>query len=107
MIERLEPEELRDLLANGGRVRLIDVREEEEWRICRLPGAELLPLSRFAEWAPDFEPGPGRCVLYCHHGVRSLRAAAALAAQGVEGLADLRGGIEAWRQRVDPSLPAY
>lgn len=88
--------------------RLIDVREQEEWDICRIAGAELLPLSAFGALAPDRLKEPAEPLLiYCHHGVRSRRVAHFLVQQGFADVANLSGGIEAWSLEVDPAVPRY
>ena len=88
--------------------RLIDVREQDEWELCRIEGAELLPLSAFGALAPDRLKDPEEPLLiYCHHGVRSRRVADFLASQGFAELANLSGGIEAWSCEVDPAVPRY
>jgi len=109
MIENLQPQTLRDWMRESRPFRLLDVREEMEWRIARLPGAELRPLSTLPQWleseatAQDSRP----IVVYCHHGVRSARACAALAAHGAADVRNLAGGIERWSLEVDPGVPRY
>ncbi len=87
---------------------LIDCREEDEWRHCRIEGATLVPLSRFAESAP-LDPGSERrpAVVYCHHGMRSLRATQWLRQKGRPLTWSLAGGIDAWSAEIDPSVPRY
>ena len=95
-------------LASSEPPRLIDVREEEEWSICRLPGAELIPLSRFAELAPQSLPDQDEPLLiYCHHGVRSARVAEYLAQNGFKHVTNLAGGIAAWAAEINPDMPRY
>jgi len=88
--------------------RLVDCREEDEYAFCRIEGAHLLPLSRFAHEAPaalDGDP-PHPAVVYCHHGVRSMRATVFLRDRGIPAWS-LAGGIEAWSTQVDPTVPRY
>lgn len=89
--------------------RLIDCREEDEWHICRIEGAELVPLSQFAELAQQRFTRPEEPVIvYCHHGMRSLRAASWLRQQGLALQAQsMRGGIAAWADEVDPEMARY
>jgi rhodanese-related sulfurtransferase len=95
-------------LASGEPPRLIDVREPEEWEICRLPSAELLPLSQFQTLAPAQLTDPTQPLLiYCHHGVRSAHVAEYLSKQGFTQVVNLGGGIDAWSREVDPSVPQY
>jgi len=116
----ITPFEVRDLLAGAGAAGLIlvDVREPDEWRICRLDGAVLMPLGEVEERAEevldmveDLAAGDGDAetpvVVYCHHGVRSLTATAVLQASGVRGARSLAGGIDQWSIAVDADVPRY
>ncbi|BDA49402.1 probable rhodanese-like/PpiC domain-containing protein 12, chloroplastic at C-terminar half [Coccomyxa sp. Obi] len=91
-------------------VQLVDVREEHEQAIASLPGFQLMPLSRFQEWAPVvtemLDPSKTTLVL-CHHGVRSFRAASFLAQQGFEDVRNISGGIDAYSRVADSSVPLY
>jgi rhodanese-related sulfurtransferase len=103
----ITPRELKDRLEKGEVLRLIDVREPDEWAVARLPGAELIPLGEFQRRAPvELEPGE-EIVLYCHHGMRSARAQGFLKAQGHANVLNLTGGIDAWSIQVDPAVPRY
>ncbi len=106
-IEQIDAPDLRRRLDAGEEIRLLDVREHPEWEICRIEGAELLPMSEIHRWQHELEPGEGPVVIYCHHGIRSLRVCAFLASQGHRGLLNLRGGIAAWRDQVDPGMAGY
>lgn len=88
--------------------RLIDCREESEWHVCHLPDAQLVPLSRFGELAPQvFANTQEHLIIYCHHGMRSLRAAQWLREYGFVHAQSMRGGIDAWADLVDPEMPRY
>ena len=90
------------------RVRWVDCREADEWQICHIEGAELMPLSRFQEQALLMLPDPKeRIVVYCHHGVRSLRATQWLRAQGYHRAQSLHGGIAQWADLLDPQMKRY
>jgi rhodanese-related sulfurtransferase len=102
----ISPSEFAERVARGERVRLIDVREPEEFALARVEGAELLPLSRFQEWAGALEAAE-EIVVMCHHGIRSAQVCAYLAAQGFTGMSNLAGGIERWSVEVDRSVPRY
>ncbi|GAA4376680.1 rhodanese-like domain-containing protein [Hymenobacter koreensis] len=103
----LTPEQLRDRLAAGENLQLIDVRQPEEFEYCRIEGSVLVPLddlARRAEEIADDRP----VVLICHHGVRSAQALAYLQHRHeLTNLLNLRGGIHAWSVRVDPNVPVY
>lgn len=98
------------LLTEKPAPRLIDCREEDEYGICRIKGSQLLPLSQFAETFVDVL-GPGardqRILVHCHHGGRSLRAVQFLRAKGYSQAQSVAGGIEAWSQEIDGSVPRY
>ena len=104
--ETISPAEFAARVARGERVRLLDVREPEEFELARVEGAELLPLSRFQEWVGALDPEQ-EIVVMCHHGVRSAQVCAYLAAQGFTKMVNLAGGIERWSWEVDRSVPRY
>lgn len=106
-MQQIHPRDLHALLQNEAELRLIDVREEEEFAYCRLPGAELFPLSRIHEWESSLAESSARLLIYCHHGVRSARVCARLRSLGHEEPINLAGGIERWAVEVDPSTPRY
>ncbi|GEM_PF-94921 len=103
---QIAPRELRALLDGPKPPRLLDVRTPEEWEIARLPEARLVDdaLGReiMEEWPKD-----AAIVLYCHVGERSLDAASYLIGHGFSNVHSLAGGIEAWSQDVDPTVPRY
>jgi rhodanese-related sulfurtransferase len=102
----ITPTEFVERRATGERVRLIDVREPEEFELARVEGAELLPLSRFQEWAGALDTEE-EIVVMCHHGIRSAHVCAYLAAQGFTRMSNLAGGIERWSHEVDRNVPRY
>nr|WP_308215647.1 rhodanese-like domain-containing protein [Polyangium jinanense] len=107
-MSQILPRELADAIAAGKPVYLIDVRKPWEHERAALPGSVLVPLDELTERADEIEPPPGALVVaYCHHGVRSLSAAALLERMGLPGVASLRGGIDAWSREIDPSIPRY
>ena len=102
----IDVEELKSWLDDGREVALLDVREPHEYRICHLEGSRLLPprelLYRWQELDAETPT-----VVYCHTGIRSAQAVMFLRHQGLARTTNLRGGIEAWSLRVDPSVPRY
>jgi rhodanese-related sulfurtransferase len=107
-IPEIGPTAAREWLDAPDAPRLIDVREQEEWEICRLPGAELLPLSRFAEeFSGTLRDPSEKLLIYCHHGMRSAHAAQFLKRQGYSDVVNLAGGIDAWSVEVDPAVRRY
>jgi rhodanese-related sulfurtransferase len=96
------------LRAGDEAVRLIDCREQDEWDICHIDGAELMPLTRFGEEADaKLQDTSQRLIIYCHHGMRSLRAASWLRQKGFAQTQSMAGGIAAWSDYVDPEMPRY
>ena len=95
-------------LPRDQRPRLIDCREADELTICQIAGNEWFPLGIFPTAGERLTTDRGRgIVVYCHHGMRSLRAASFLRAQGVEKAYSMRGGIEAWAEMIDPTTARY
>lgn len=106
------PRETRKLLDEGGNVLVIDVRLKPEWDFAHIKGSVLVPLdeleARAGEISAMVEENPTCAVLtLCHHGVRSLRAAAFLREQGIANVKSIAGGIEAWSLGADPTMPRY
>ncbi|MCC3157606.1 rhodanese [Hymenobacter sp. 15J16-1T3B] len=106
-LPELTPEQLRDRLAAGETLQLVDVRQPEEFEYCRIEGSQLIPLGELARRTDEIcEDQP--VVLICHHGVRSMQALAYLQHRhGRQNLLNLRGGIHAWSVKVDPTVPVY
>ena len=92
----------------GESIYLIDVRQPWEHDVARLPDDILVPLQELADRADEITPPAGALVVtYCHHGVRSINAAAILETLGHTNVASLAGGIDAWSQLVDPGVARY
>lgn len=108
MIAQIEPREAARRLADPSPPHLLDVREEEEHRIARVPGATLIPLGELAARLNEIAAWKNDEVLVlCHHGLRSAHAVAHLRASGFSKLYNVRGGIDLWSRTVDPSIPKY
>jgi adenylyltransferase/sulfurtransferase len=122
MPRQISVSELARLLTSGAPVRLVDVRASWEHARARLPDSTLIPLpeleERWSELLPaeaESQPAaeadrraPGALIVtYCHHGVRSLGAAALLEAKGLGPVVSLAGGIDAWSRLIDPAVPQY
>jgi molybdopterin/thiamine biosynthesis adenylyltransferase/rhodanese-related sulfurtransferase len=103
--------ELKQLIDSGAKdFVLLDVRNPNEYQIAQIPGSVLVPL-------PDIEQGAGvakvkellnghRLIAHCKMGGRSAKALGILKEAGIEGI-NVKGGITAWSQEVDPSVPQY
>lgn len=106
VVQNVTPGELAERLRRGDTLDVIDVREPYEWRIARIEGARLVPLSRLEAASSDLRRDR-EIVLYCHHGQRSRMAGEYLVAQGFDRVWNLTGGIARWSAEVDPSVPTY
>jgi adenylyltransferase/sulfurtransferase len=103
--------QLKELIDSGAKdFVLLDVRNPNEYQICQIPGSVLVPL-------PDIEHGAGvakvkellnghRLIAHCKMGGRSAKALGILKEAGIEGI-NVKGGITAWSEEVDPSVPQY
>jgi adenylyltransferase/sulfurtransferase len=109
MPQQISVDELARMLAAGEPVMLVDVRQPWEHQTAALSDSMLLPLPELEErWGEIEVAPPGALVVaYCHHGVRSLGAAAVLEANGLGPVASLAGGIDAWSRLIDPKVPRY
>ncbi len=99
-------QELKQRLDRREQLFVLDVRNPEEYQICRLPGTVLIPLpqlpQRFGELDKNRE-----IVVHCKSGMRSMKAIQFLRTHGFTKLKNLKGGIVAWSEQVDPSVPKY
>lgn len=103
----LTVEETRELLSrNPAGVALIDVREPFEADICRIEGAELIPLRQLPGQMTSL-PKDKHLLIYCHHGGRSLRATEFLRSQGFSDVSNVAGGIDAWAVHIEPGMQRY
>jgi len=99
-------DELKARMDRGDRPFLLDVREKVEYQIVRLEGGVLIPLGELVARQNELDPDR-EIVVYCHVGIRSGKATAFLRHKGFPLVRNLRGGIDEWAIRIDPSLPRY
>ncbi len=104
-VDDMSVEELKDRLAGADPPIVLDVREVEEHRICNIGGI-LIPLGVLPLRTGELNPGREIAVI-CHHGNRSRWAAAFLLQRGFTRVKNVAGGIDAWAQRIDPSMRRY
>lgn len=102
------PAELDAELKAGKKLVVVDVREQHEWDIANLGsrGSRLIPLGQLPERMGELDKNAD-LVVHCKSGARSAKAVDKLAEAGFSKVRNLRGGILAWREAVDPSLTAY
>ena len=106
----IEPAAVKQMMDNGKKFTLVDVRGQGEYEICRIDGSTLIPLDIIEEKKIEKLNGLKKAdeiVLHCKAGVRSLKAAKALIDIGFENVKSMRGGIEEWAETIDPSMPRY
>ncbi len=107
-IRQISVRDVNEMLKSGTPVLLLDVREPEEHAYCHLPGSVLMPLGELPTRWDELEVADGTpVVVYCHHGVRSLRGAGFLEHVGIKNVASMAGGIEEWSLTVDAAVPRY
>jgi rhodanese-related sulfurtransferase len=102
----IAPREVKQLIEGGREFLFVDVREPWEHQTSRIEGSTLIPLREIPANLARFEEVRD-IVLFCHHGMRSLDAAAWLRSQGVEGARSMAGGIERWSTEIDSRVPRY
>lgn len=106
-LEEITAKELDELIKTNPEIQIIDVREPHEFEIARIPNTKLIPLGEIVNRAREIDPSRA-AILHCKGGVRSAKAIAALQNSGFAGkLINLKGGIAAWSDEVDPSVPKY
>lgn len=105
-VPEISPVELASRLKDGDTPRLLDVRDEVESQISKLPGATVIPLGQLPGRLAEIDPTQ-EWVLFCRTGVRSARGAEILLNAGYKNVKNLRGGINAWAREIDPSMLTY
>ncbi|WP_435016795.1 molybdopterin-synthase adenylyltransferase MoeB [Tundrisphaera sp. TA3] len=102
----ISPRELKDRIDRGEKPFILDVRNPEEIDICRIAGSIVIPLPELPKRIGELDPATPM-VVHCKSGMRSQKAIDLLKGQGFQKLSNLTGGILAWIEEVDPSLPKY
>ncbi len=87
-------------------IKVVDVREPDEQKIAAIKGVTLLPLSQLPERCKELDP-EGTYYLHCKAGGRSLKAVEFLRKKGFKHVKSVAGGITAWSEQIDPSIPKY
>ncbi len=105
-MQALTPRELKQELDSGKDLFILDVREPHEYQICALPGSTLIPLGQVPARIKELDPNRD-IVVHCRSGARSAKAVEYLSQHGFSKVRNLTGGILAWSDEVDPSVPKY
>ena len=104
----LTPEQVQAARQKGAPLLLLDCRTPREHEQARIEDSTLVPLSELpqrVEELRDWADWP--VVTFCHHGQRSLRAAAILRQAGFSDVRSMAGGIDGWSRQIDPDVPRY
>ena len=104
--DEIEVTEVKQKLDRGDNFVLIDVREPHEYQICNIPAAQLMPLGEVGKRLGELDP-EADIVIHCKSGMRSARACGILRAAGFKHVRNMKGGILAWSDQVDRSVPKY
>lgn len=105
-MRNISPEELQSRLKAGDKPVILDVREPWEHKLCALPDSVHIPMQQIPAQMETLDPDK-ELVVYCHTGVRSLHVGQFLEHNGFKNVVNLKGGIEAWAQAVDPTMARY
>jgi adenylyltransferase/sulfurtransferase len=101
----IEPIEVKQKIDRGDKFLLLDVREPHEYQICNIPTAKLIPLGQLPQHVEELDRDI-EIVAHCKSGMRSARAVDFLQKAGFRAR-NMKGGILAWSDKVDPSVPKY
>src|SRR5947209_510434 len=102
----IEPAEVKAKQDRGDDFVLIDVREPHEYQICRIPGSKLIPLGDLPKRVNELDTA-AEIVAHCKSGMRSAKAVDFLKQAGFKRVRNMKGGILAWSDKVDPTVPKY
>jgi adenylyltransferase/sulfurtransferase len=102
----IEPTEVKQKQDRGDNFVLIDVREPHEYQIARIPGAKLIPLGELPKRLNELNK-LDEFVMHCKSGMRSAKAVDLLKQSGFTKVRNMKGGILAWSDKVDPTVPKY
>lgn len=106
-MQEITATELKSRMDAGDDIQLIDVRQPDEYAFAKIEGAKLIPLGEIIKRMGELDENR-ETVVHCKMGGRSARAIEALQAAGYTGeLKNMKGGITAWSNEVDPKVPKY
>jgi adenylyltransferase/sulfurtransferase len=102
----IDPVEVKQKIDRGDNFVLIDVREPHEYQICKIPSSKLIPLGDLPKRVNELNSAD-EIVAHCKSGMRSAKAVDFLKQAGFKKIRNMKGGILAWSDKVDPSVPKY
>ena len=103
----IDPAEVKAKIDRGDKFVLIDVREPHEYQICRIPHGEADSARRIPQAPGRAGSRRSRSSAHCKSGMRSAKAVDFLKQAGFKKVRNMKGGILAWSDKVDPSVPKY
>lgn len=104
-VPEIRPEELKRRLDAGEDIFILDVRKASDYEICNIKGHQI-PIDELAKRVSELDPNR-EIIVHCKLGIQSAKAAAFLQGSGFKHVASLAGGIKAWAEKIDPSMPKY
>lgn len=105
-MREISPQELKARLDRNEPLLLLDVRQDWETKLCRLPNAVHIPIEEIELRVEELNPADD-IVVYCHQGVRSGAVAELLRSLGFESVRNLAGGLDDWARAIDPEMRRY
>jgi sulfur-carrier protein adenylyltransferase/sulfurtransferase len=105
-VPEITPAEVKKWMDEAKPFVLVDVREPHEFQICRIPGSTLIPLGEVPKRMNELNSAD-EIVVHCRSGMRSAKAVELLMQAGFRKIHNLKGGVLAWSDEVDPSMPKY
>ncbi len=105
-MSEITPQQLKARLDAADGVVLLDVRQDWETKLCRLPNAVHIPIEEIELRSDELDSGH-EIIVYCHQGVRSAAVAEYLRGVGFSRVQNLAGGLDAWARTVDPTMRRY
>lgn len=104
----IDCQSVKNKLDNDHHFLLLDCREQEEYDIVNIAGAQLLPMSEIQQRVSELdEHRSTEIIVYCHHGMRSMQVTSWLLQEGFTNVKSMQGGIDAWSCEIDNSKPRY
>ena len=104
----ISPKKVKELMDSQSNLLLVDCRQLEEYEFCKIDGSILIPMNETPQRIEEIQAaGDKPIIVYCHHGMRSLQVVNWLRTQGFGNSQSMSGGIDAWSQAIDPSVPTY
>jgi rhodanese-related sulfurtransferase len=105
-MSEISPQDLKARLDRNEAPLLLDVRQDWETQLCRLPNAVHIPIEELELRVEELN-AQDEIVVYCHKGVRSAAVAEYLRSQGFRDVSNLSGGLDLWASTIDPSMRRY